>query len=156
MKKLFYLCLCAVLCGCGSDPAPDVDIKYAPNGEHNNPAHIEKVEKALNVLKESCPALFKTAASDIKEARAYFQTAYPYQTDDYGWKDQLEVSVKLKNDLKNISGNYRAWGQTLSFYMGSGKQSGIITDKRVTQEICGWEVSKDGANMFYPTEGIDW
>lgn len=153
MKKLFYLCVCAVLCGCGS--APTVDIKYVPNGEYNNPAHIEKVEKALNVLKESCPALFKRAASDIKEATASFQTAYPYQTDDYGWKKQLEVNVKLKNDLKNIPSNYRAWGQTLSFYMGSGKQSGIITDKRVTQEICGWEVSKDGANMFYPAEGID-
>lgn len=59
MKKLFYLCFCAVLCGCGSEPAPDVDIKYTPNGEYNNPAHIEKVEKALNVLKENCPALFK-------------------------------------------------------------------------------------------------
>lgn len=95
------------------------------------------------------------AASDIKEATAFFQEAYPYQTDGYGWKEQLEVSVKLKNDLKNISSNYRAWGQTLSFYMGSGKQSGIITDKTVTQKICGWEVSKDGSNMFYPTEGID-
>lgn len=151
MKKLFYLCFCAVLCGCGSEPAPTVDIKYVPDGEYNNPAHIEKVEKALNLLKESCPALFKRAASDIKEAKAFFQEAYPYQTDDYGWKEQLEIDV----ELKNIPGSKRAWGQRLFFFMGNGKKSGIITNKRVTQEICGWEVSKDGANMFFPTEGID-
>ncbi len=148
MKKFACLCLCVFLFGCGEDSVADV--KYMPYGKYDNPTDAARAEKQVALLADACPALFKTAAKDIQTATASFQEAYPYQTDDYGWEEQLEVDV----ELKNIPGSKRAWGQKLFFFIGSGKKTGIITNKRVTQEICGWEVSKNGAHMFYSIQGL--
>ncbi len=148
MKKFACLCLCVFLFGCGEDSVADV--KYMPYGKYDNPTDAARAEKQVALLADACPALFKTAAKDIQTATASFQEAYPYQTDEYGWEEQLEVDV----ELKNIPGSKRAWGQKLFFFIGSGKKTGIITNKRVTQEICGWEVSKNGAHMFYSIQGL--
>ena len=148
MKKFACLCLCVFLFGCGEDSVADV--KYMPYGKYDNPTDAARAEKQVALLADACPALFKTAAKDIQIATASFQEAYPYQTDEYGWEEQLEVDV----ELKNIPGSKRAWGQKLFFFIGSGKKTGIITNKRVTQEICGWEVSKNGAHMFYSIQGL--
>lgn len=148
MKKFACLCLCVFLFGCGEDSVADV--KYMPYGKYDNPTDAARAEKQVALLADACPALFKTAAKDIQTATASFQEAYPYQTDEYGWEEQLEVDV----ELKNIPGSKRAWGQKLFFFIGSGKKTGIITNKRVTQEICGWEVSRNGDNMFHSIKGL--
>lgn len=149
MKKFACLCLCVFLFGCGEEPTV-ADVKYMPYGKYDNPTDAARAKKQVALLADACPALFKTAAKDIQTATASFQEAYPYQTDEYGWEEQLEIDV----ELKNIPGSKRAWGQKLFFFIGSGKKTGIITNKRVTQEICGWEVSKNGDNMFHSIQGL--
>lgn len=153
MKKFACLCLSVFLFGCGEKPTV-ADVKYMPYGKYDNPTDAVRAEKQVALLADACPALFETAAKDIQTATASFQEAYPYQTDEYGWKEQLEVTVKLKNDLKRIPAGYKAWGHTLSFYVGTGAKSGVITDKQKTQMICGWEVSKSGENMFHSIKGL--
>ena len=153
MKKIICLCLSAFLFGCG-DPVTTT-VKYTPYGKYNTQADASRAKKMIALLTESCPTLFKTASKDIQEATATFHEAYPYQTDEYGWNEQLEVKVKLKNDLKYILPRYKAWGHTLSFYVGTGKKSGVITDKQKTQMICDWEVSKNGDNMFHSIQKLE-
>ncbi len=146
MKKALTLFILLIMTGCDNTPTQTLNITTSTSTEFTT----EQMTQALDVLKNNCPALFNNAIPDIEEAKAYsYKTEYTYFKDAYGWDKLLEVNVKLSNDTKYIPNSYRAWGHTLNFYLGSGRQTGIVTDKRQTQQICGWEVSPNGDNMIH-------
>lgn len=135
-----------------TSPQPNFVIQTSSSDEFT----YEQISQALDILKSNCPALFDKAATDIEEAKAFsYKTEYTYFIDAYGWDNLIEVNVQLKNDLNNIPSVYRANGHTLNFYLGSGLQTGIVTDKTQTQRICGWEVSPNGDNMIHITSELN-
>lgn len=110
------------------------------------PGRVGKNLASLEVLRRECPQLFIYGGDNVKEAKAFSHEAYDYQKEKYGWEKTTEVEVILKDKVKKMPPT--ASRSHLFFYIGSGEKSGIVADKIITQQICGWEVSENGAATF--------
>lgn len=159
MKKLLMI-LVLLVSACDAkenEAVKSLTINYRPGiNENLTPEYISKIEMALNILKNKCPNLFVNALGDVESAQAWtYPTEGTYKADEYGWKEDIEVTIKLKDNLNFIPSSYLANGHNLFFYLGAGKLTGIVTDKEVTQKICGWEVSPNGSNMFEAVPALE-
>ena len=139
-----------VMADFGGEPRQFPTVYDMPPAENANPVFSdEAIKQSARVLRNNCKVLFFAAVDDVVKASSFHSEAYPYMTEKYGWTDMIVVNVQLKDRLKSISPQYHADGHLLTFYLGSGTKSGVITDKRQAQQICGWEESGDGSSMFH-------
>lgn len=98
-------------------------------------------KKAVDAFFAACPQL-REYWSDVKSAQAdIHQPSAFYRSEQYGWRKEIKLKVVLKNDTKKIPNEYRAWGHTLYYFMGGGKQPGYVATKPQAQQVCGLQPS---------------
>lgn len=156
MFKALLLFIFAAICFWITENQPEkktFPIDYTPSQQELSSPDFDlsKIKDKMNLLRNACSKVFWYSSIDVDSAKAFTSQAMPYQTEQKGGKNMIEVHVKLKNQLQMIPNGFNASGHTLFFHLGNG---GIFTDKRLTQQLCGWEVSKDGSSMFKEVEGL--
>lgn len=150
-KALFLIVLGAffwLISGFGENvPEKEIPINYHSSAQEEQSGTVDlvKIKTSFKLLRQACPNLFLKSGDDVKSADAWSSVAMPYQTEQKGWQNIIEVKIVLKDQLKTISKSYNANGHTLYYYIGQG---GVYTDKRLAQQICGWPVSENGDAMF--------
>jgi len=110
--------------------------------------HNEKLIKRANFqLFQNCPDLW-SYWPDVASAKVEIETSFGARKEQLGWKNELHYQVKIKQETKAIPAKFRAWGHTLHYYLGAGKDPGIVIQKRESQLVCGIQPKSDGIDLF--------
>jgi len=116
----------------------------------------EQVIAFIQLLFSDLPVM-RNYISDIEFIRPTLMDLgeYDYTFEDYGWKKQIYIEIKLK-EKTNLPREWRADGQTLHFIIGSGDAPGVIAKKKVSQLFADMPVESGDSFVSLPNMiGID-
>ncbi len=135
----------------------DVDLKWHLDYSENLVGKIEN-DILLDVLSsfsktfvllEKYPNCIESANVII---RKYREDLYLYRQEEYGWTTELDVEIKIKDNMNIKVGKYLLDGQTLHYFIGGGIHPGVEILKSESAIFIGIEEDKikDGINLFIP------
>lgn len=114
------------------------------------------IKQILNSFTERAVPLLKKYPNCVESATAVIcqwnlnDKYLIYRQEEYGWGIEIEVSIKIKDDVTVRDGKYLLSGHTLWYYLGGGKRPGIDCLKSESAIFVGVDSSriKDGENTF--------
>ncbi len=121
-------------------------IKMDDTSEHNQSI----VKEAISHLLKACPG-FNTYWEDVESAKLEIWKGkdWDYRRKDFGWKNYLVLEIIIKRDTKIIPRKYQVSGHTLTYYIGGGNRSSILTKKIQSQYFCGgFQLNDNSADAF--------
>lgn len=129
------------------------DLSAITTYEPNNAFTRDQMQAALAQLKTSCAPLFTDYADDIESIKINGDSADcsqpgDYKCDEYGWGQRIKINVKITGDRKVIPVKYRARGHTLHYWLGAGRQPGIMSLKDQSKYVCEWSHTPTGSSYF--------
>jgi len=92
-------------------------------------------QQATAILFDACPMLAAVRnASEIVDLKASRQPAEDTGERDMGWREIVQIQVKLASPSKSLPRDFYASGHTCQFDIGHG---GLVTAKAPCKKICG-------------------
>ncbi|MGO2354658.1 MAG: hypothetical protein ACTH58_07960 [Marinomonas foliarum] len=94
----------------------------------------EEAKVLLEAFAKQCRV--EEYAPDIESIKARIEDPYPF-TEEKKWPYQITLEMKISDDPKVIPNEYRAWGHTCHFSLGSNEiKAGMFLSKSPCQSIC--------------------
>lgn len=92
-------------------------------------------QQATAMLFDACPTLATVRnASEIVDLKASRQPAEDTGERNMGWREIVQIQVKLASPAKSLPHDFYASGHTCQFDIGRG---GLVTAKAPCKKICG-------------------
>ena len=113
----------------------------------DTPSQREKVEKGVALFRNTCVFLIRFW-SDVEKATANLKRVLYLSPSakDRGWGEvvEVEVKVKLRPEHHQELIDWSAFGHTLHYRIGAGKQPGIEAAKGPASKLCSIPAEKEG------------
>ncbi|HVA55575.1 MAG TPA: hypothetical protein VNI53_07265 [Gammaproteobacteria bacterium] len=145
--KIIVIALFIVLMFSACTKTPDKTVSIEAGTPANNQAVIKT---ALKQLMASCIGL-NEKSYDLINWHAILSSSgdnpYNYHTENWGWKEWVEVTVEVRTNARDLPKEWNARGQVLKYDLGGGTQPGINGKNTLSQLMCGTlPVSNDPNN----------
>jgi len=145
IRVLGVVALAGLLASCAEEKAPDaaeIEIKGAPDA-----GQVELVKSIVSVFTTACAGLNRHWDA-VESAVATINYPPDIRRDTRrGWR--LEVRLVIKTRAEGFPARYAyASGQTLEYYIGVGRNSGVVSRQVPAQKLCRMAVSDPLRNRF--------
>jgi hypothetical protein len=131
-----------MLGACGEDAPAPLDLTFKGMTS-------DQAQQLLGVFHTACPDLLLKYRADVVDATISGGRGFAegYLHEQYGWRAEATLEVKLADTPGVIPKAFQAAGHTLHFTMGGGGAPGVVTPKAQATAVCGWPAPVNGANV---------
>ena len=110
----------------------------------------EDAKTALDIVRKNCP-LLDSAWDDVASVEVEVFEEFAAHRSSKGWKHTVGLRIRLSDNplrMRALDEKYGAAGHVLHYALGGGTMPGMFATKRISQALCGLEVSESGADVF--------
>lgn len=108
---------------------------------------VKLAEQGVKTFIEACPGIVKYWSDLSQQSPVSLKDASVTDQSERGWKQAVEIVLKVSSNPKTIPASFRANGHVCYFDVGTSAPSGVSIGKSVCAAIC--KVSEEKPSLLF-------